>query len=320
MSALLLTFVLIDGLVTHNPQPWAAPIRAGLVAALFICGMAMLWRAHAKIELGWAIIIGVLAAMTISDVYRSQAVIGLSSWLLYAGAYALQHIIKRDWKRDLVITGIALVGLCLIIDLTTAYGIQKPNAAWNKNVIGGILAVTLPAAMMLHGRGRIISSSIIGIGIILSNSRGAIVAGLIAAAVMIQPWALLVAPVAAFALIFIRVHDAALRLLYWQQGIQAFLSSPIFGVGQGNLVAAGDGVGGVAIHVHNTLLGILATVGCVGVGIVAISMATSKRINLNRWQLATLAAVAAHSMVDDPSLWWPVGIIVALVMASQNEV
>lgn len=317
MAALLLTFVLIDGLVTRNPQPWAAPIRAGLVAALFICGIVMLWRTRVRVEPGAAVVIGVLAAMAISDVYKSPSIIGLTSWLIYAGAYALQSAIVRDWRPSIANMGVALSALCIVVALATLSGIEKPTELWNRNVIGGIMVVTLPAAMTLDKRWRV---AVILAGIAVTVSRGAWVAAFVALSVMIQPWALVIAPVAAVALVAIRPTEATNRLLYWRQGIEAFLSSPVFGVGQGRLVTAGDGYRGVAVHVHNTLLGILAQVGVVGAIIISSALAVTRRITFQRWQWATLAAVAAHSMVDDPLGWWPVGVMVAIIIASQNGV
>jgi hypothetical protein len=316
MAALLLTFVLIDGLVTRNSQAWAAPFRAGLVAALFICGVVMLWRARVRVEPGAMIMIGVLAALTISEVYQSYAGIGLTSWLVYAGAYALQRALGRDWRSSIANMGVALAVLCFVVAAGTLAGTSKPTEMWNRNTIGGILVVTLPAAMTLNKRWRV---GVILAGIAVTISRGAWVAAFVALAVMIQPWALLAAPVAAVALVTIRQHEADLRWLYWYQGIQAFLSSPLFGVGQGRLITAGDGVAGVAIHCHNSLLGIVAQVGILGTGIIASALAVTRRVTLQRWQWAMLAAVAAHSLVDDPLCWLPVGVIVALCIQNSCD-
>lgn len=316
MSGLLLAFILIDGLVSRNPQPWAAPIRAGLVAALFLIGVALLWRARVRVEPGAVVVIGVLAALVISDVYRTPTGLTLSTWLVYAGAYALQRAIQRDWTRDLAATGVALAALVIVVAVA---GISPPAGAWNRNVTGGILLATLAASTQIARRWRIVAPILILAGIGATAGRGALVGALVTVAVMIQPWALLAAPIAAIALTSMRPYEANTRLLFWIQGIEALTSSP-FGVGVGRLITPGDGRMGVAVHVHNSLLGIVAQVGVIGVAVASATIAIARRAAMQRWQIATLAGVAAHSMVDDPLCWLPVGVILALVSAKQNGV
>jgi len=312
MWMLLFGFVLIDGMVSRNPQPWAAPIRAGLVAALFVISLMMIRRARVRLPIGAAIISGILAALVVSDVYQRVS-FGLSTWVIYAGAYALQRASKSDWSKDFSIAGVLVTGLAWVILIGTLDGIEKPATLWHRNELGGILAVLLPAATTLPGRQRWIISAFIVAGVLMTTSRGAILGAAVGMAVIVQPWALVAAPALAAGLaLLMRQEAAVMRLVYFSQAIELLRSSIMWGVGPG-LQMPEEG-----IHAHNTLLTLVTQIGAVGVAIIGSALTVMRRVHFERWQLATLAVVATHSLVDDPMCWWPVGVIIGLVLASEN--
>lgn len=307
MWPLLTLLVIIDGIVVRNPQPWAAPIRAGLIAAMVIVGLALLWRTGIRIQVGSAAIVGILAALVVSDFYQRVS-FGISTWIIYAGAYCLQRSIKRDWRRDFAITGIALTCLALVVVAGTLCGVSKPGP-WHRNEMGGIMAALLPAATTLPSRRRWIITAVIGAGVLLTTSRGAALGTLAGLAVIIHPLALAATPVIGVVLaLAMRQFEAGLRFYYWLQAINMWRSSIVFGVGPGlQLPESG-------IHAHNTLLGLATQVGLVGIGVMLTTTAFVRRIHLERWQLATLAVVAVHGLVDDPLCWLPVGVVLSLAL------
>lgn len=310
MWLILTLLVLIDGVCVRNPQPWAAPVRAGLVAVAIIVGVVLLWRAHVRLPLWTIVLVGVLSALTVSDLYQ-RSTIGISTWLVYAGAYLLQRAIKRDWRRDFAITGAIIAGMALVVVVGTASGIKKPGEAWNYNATGGIMAAMFPAAVTLKHSRRWIMSAIIAAGIALTTSRGAALGALAGLAVIVQPWTLLAMPALGAGAAFLRPGNSIYRFYYWSQALDALRSSIVFGVGPG-LQMPWEG-----IHVHNTLLGLATQTGVAGIAIMSLMATLMRRVRFERWQLATLAVVATHGVVDDPMAWLPVGIIVSLAMVEQ---
>lgn len=307
MWIILTLFALIDGVCGRNPQPWAAPIRAGMIAAMVGVGVVLLWRARVRLSPGTVVLVGVLSALAVADLYQ-RSTIGISTWLVYAGAYLLQCAIKRDWRADFAMAGTVLAVLALIVVVGTAIGIPKPAGAWNYNSMGGIMASLLPAAITLTGRRRWITSAVISAGVLVSTSRGAALGALSGLAVIVQPWLLVAMPIAGLALAFIRPVNSLYRFFYWSQALDAWRSSIVFGVGPG-LQMPWEG-----IHVHNTLLGMATQVGLVGIAIMTAAVTLARRIHMERWQLATLAVVAVHGLVDDPLAWLPVGVIASQVL------
>jgi hypothetical protein len=306
----LLVLALTDGLVTRNPQPWAAPIRAGLVAAILLLCLWQLWTRGVRVSPGTGIVLGVLAALTVADAYQ-QTLLGLSLWLVYAAMYATMRAAPRDSSSHIVLFGIglaALVFLMLVIPHPDWIGWH----AWNKNVVGGLLAVTLPASFTLTGWHRISAMGMIGAGILATTSRGAILGAAAGVAVLIQPWLLIGAPVLVLGLCLLRGYTTMLRFLYFAQGLELIGSSPVWGVGP-RILVAGDG--NVGIHVHNSLLGLAAQVGAVGMLMITATISIMRRVIVERWRLAALVVVAAHSLVDDPMTWLPVGVVIAVIVA-----
>jgi len=309
----LLALALIDGLVTRNPYPSVAPIRAGLVAAIFLLCLWRLWARGVRVSPGAGIVIGVLAALSVTDAYQ-QTVLGLSLWLVYAAVYATMRAAPRDSSRDFVLFGVSLSALVLLM-LVIPHPIEYGFSFWNKNVTGGLLAVTLPAAFTLAGWRRIAAMGVIGAGVLATVSRGAILGAAAGVAVLIQPWALLGAPVLVLGLFMLSRYNAMVRFLYFAQGLELIGSSPIFGIGSHYLIA-GDGY--TQTHVHNSLLGMVVQVGAVGMLMITATISIMRRVVVERWRLATLVVVAAHSLVDDPLTWLPVGVVIAVIVAGMG--
>ena len=123
----------------------------------------------------------------------------------------------------------------------------------------------------------------------------------------------------------LRLNTALVRFYYWRLALAAFLERPLFGYGPGGIRAFGLVVeGGVwHPHAHNILLSLLAEQGIIGLAGLGLAIrqawAIRHKLQIERWQVAVLAGLAAHSMVDEP-LWWPGPLLIAaLVIGSIGE-
>lgn len=196
----------------------------------------------------------------------------------------------------------------------------------NKNIIAALSVVFI--TMSLARRNWLILVAHILL-LIWLNSQGAMFGSIVAALVMTYPYwrfnikTLVVGLGIMTGLIAWQPAMAQIRLYYWQRAWAAFISSPAFGVGHGGLYARNiipEWGGGYQIHAHNILVSTVAELGLIGLAAVAIMvfLITRFRWKLTRWQLAIIAGVLAHSMVDEP-LWWPGPLLIfAMVIGSIN--
>jgi hypothetical protein len=325
IGVLFYLFVLVDGLVGRNPQAWAGPVRGIVVSALALAGLVGLVKARISLSPINAAVVGVMAALTISDVVVH--VNGLSVWVMYAGVYLWQSIVVRDWVNDFALAAVIIVALVAVVILS---GVLPPQGAWNRNVVGGTLAALLPASWK---RWRWLGLLPVLAAVALTGSRGAIVAALVACAVLYGSWRVVLwaapAAIAGLAgLIAWRPVAAGNHIAVALRAIQQWwATSPWWGVGPGNISVQSLWDVGQEISGHNLLVDFAAQVGVVGmlVAVVWASVGASGRIGkpvaasggrmpLPRWQWATLAVIATHGLVENTLAWWPVGVIAALVM------
>lgn len=322
IGALLVGFVILDGLVRPNTAPSAAAVRALLIAALFVA--LAVWARRAGLRLPWpgAVLAGLLAAYSVAEVYQQCCGRGLSTWLIYAAVYGAQLVAKRDWQRDLAL---AAIGLGALVLLAAPAG-RPPGGMLNRNMIAGALVVLAPAAWAWPGRHRWLAIIIPVAALALSGSRGAVVAGLAAALVMWQPWARLgrawrwmAAPsYATFiaGLVVLRPATFARRFECAAEVMTRWMQAPVFGLGPGFEMRLSWGE--LAANTHSAYLTPLALAGLVG-GAVICGVAgalAGGRLAGARWKWAALAAFAVHALVEENVSWWPVGIVAALVLGS----
>jgi hypothetical protein len=330
-SLFIVAFVLADGLVRGNSLAWAAPWRAGLLAALIVSGLIVLGiKGH--FDAATMGIVGVLGAMLVSDAFHHIGGLGLPAMVLYAGAFAWQRVVQRDWRPGFAWAGAILSALVLLVVIS---GRLPPNGAWNRNVIAGTLVALLPAAWSLWSSHPVrkwgaVALSLAAIG--ATVSRGAYMGSVAAMLVLISEqvrftrwtWAALgvSAPVALWGLTALRPVQSVERLYFIRSAVeQWWTTSPLFGVGPGQLLVTAPGKSLPDYHAHCAVVSFVSQVGLAGGGVLGAALGAARREighGWQRWQLATLAAVAVHSLVDEPLTWWPTGLIVALVMGSSR--
>jgi hypothetical protein len=327
-SLFIVAFVLADGLVRGNSLAWAAPWRAGMLAVLIVSGLIVLRARGHRLDIATMGIVGVIGAMLVSDSFYHIGGLGLSAMVLYAGAFAWQRIVKRNLQNDLSRAGVILAALVLFVVIGWWAGQfpAVPSGAWNRNVIAGTLAV-LMASVPTGGRLPTAAMGIIAIAIVATGSRGGILAG--AAALIVNHWShvkrfwipLSIVSPAAIAGLYLHNPSSALeRQLIIRNALEQVTTVPLFGVGPGQLLVTSPWVETPYYHAHNAVVSFVSQVGLAGGGILGVALGVARREighGWQRWQLATLAAVAVHSLVDEPLTWWPTGLIVALVLGSR---
>jgi hypothetical protein len=334
-STFIVAFVLADGLVRGNSLAWAAPWRAGLLAVLIVSGLLVFvikGHFHDQVTMG---IVGVIGAMLVSDSYYHIGGLGIPAMVLYAGAFAWQRIVQHDWRPGFARAGIILSALVLLVGVT---GHAPPNMAWNRNVIAGTIVALLPAAWSLWEsdparRWGAVALSLAAVGITVSRGAwmGAAAAMfvLLTEQVRLSQLALIAlgisAPAALLGLVALKPVQSIERLYFMRSAVeQWWQASPLFGVGPGQLLVTAPGKSLPDYHAHNAVVSFVSQVGLAGGGILGVALGgVARRVighGWQRWQLATLAAVAVHSLVDEPMTWWPTGLIVALVLAGSPAV
>lgn len=166
-----------------------------------------------------------------------------------------------------------------------------------------------------------------------SVGRGAILGAGMAVLVMVYPYLPAITnpkPIMAYSLVGLvvlsgliawRPRSSLIRFHYWWMAGDAFMDSPLFGIGPGGLnklLRIPEPGGGFQIHAHNFIASTSAEMGLVGLaalGLITWLLYTQRgSLVYYRWQLAALAGLLAHSLVDEP-LWWPGPLLIAALIA-----
>ncbi len=136
----------------------------------------------------------------------------------------------------------------------------------------------------------------------------------------------------AVAAIATRPASMAWRLEYWRVALNAFLSSPLMGIGPGMFYSLWP-TGQEWYHAHNIIMTTAAETGLIGLAALGFAAwqlwrllgppggppATSRRPN---WQTAVIVGLLVHSLVDEPLQFWGPGLafVVAVVTLEQRRI
>lgn len=311
---------MVYGMSFGNVAPWAAAVRAVLAVLLALAGLAWLWRARPRLDLAQALITGLLVAAVISNSFHSTGNYGFANWLVFAGAYGLQRLVLRDWRNDVAVFGLTL---SLYVMLNFLAG-QAPSGPLNRNYVSLLIVLAAPAMMARWPvAGWLVPCS----AILISGARGALVGMHMFTVVMVDISRRLKFIFAAIglaggiSLISIRTWTVGARLALARAALSDWwATSPVWGLGPGGIAVEGWRVGEpfVSHHAHNVWISILAQVGLVGIVLIVLcslaSLWASHIPNLARWQWAALAASGVLSFVEDLAVWWPVLILIAIML------
>jgi hypothetical protein len=313
---ILSIFVLLDGVVTRNPSAWAGPVRALMLAALFSTAWCTLRRSRSA---PWsaAVVCGLGAGLTVSQSARDPLIWGLPLVVCYAAAWGWQRIMQREWERDLAITGLIVASYIVLIALSG----ERPEGLWQRNVLAGVVAVCVPSGMSLPGRRKWSVTGAMIAAIVITGSRGGLLASMVAMFIRGRihiRTAIIALPVMALGLVFARFRNSVYRVDAFWIALNEFINHPAFGIGPGTMLKFVANGSVRMDHAHNSAVSFVAMTGLTGLAILDAFVMTSARQALDRWQWATLAAFAVCASVDDAFLWLPVGLIVAIVIATNR--
>jgi O-antigen ligase len=262
----------------------------------------------------------------------------------------------RESIRGLIVVG-ALLGLvalpAYLYALATstssvAFGLVRQDitghyffVAWLRahNAAGGLYAILAVISMwwVFKKWARLWVFAGCSLGLVLTGSRSAFAALLVGAALLITvffrgrvrlfllgAFFLLIVP-ALVGPLFERLEDSlsstelslALRMIAWERAIDAFQSSPLVGVGWGNFESEPGS------HAHNSYLHVLAELGLIGFGLLAVWVGSLARELRRRGYielLAALAVVAVSALGEhnfgSPTITAPLFILVGQAVSS----
>lgn len=297
-----------------------------------------------------------------SPAYASEVVRygGAAAWLV--GVFVLARAISTTaLRRGLVLSvGVACVLALVAVTESVVGGVLRPSGSFeNPNIFANYLVLHLAVLLYLgpvdHGGWQAtivagVASLVLAFGVVITGSRG----GLIALATLlvfvgaiavhrrsVRPGHLLaVGGVSAAALVAIWQHNPWLftnrllsdrnidiRLQMWEHGLDAFVASPVFGIGLGQLRHYLDHTIGVERSVHNSVVSIGAEAGLVGFVLMLVVLwlvvrdvvaAEDRRlVFLLGFLVATIAQGTVATNVETfRSIWLVMGLIAAVAADS----
>lgn len=298
IAAVVLVFSITGGMMVYtDPRALHGLYIVGnllIIAAVSWSIYRRRWPPFAPV-LGW-----VLVGLGMSMVANLNAIpAGLCRlWLLLIAVSVMT--ITSYLPHEKTFNGLRLAAVCLLPVWAIFWML-----GWfdNKNILAFypmiFLALSLTTVMV---GGYVAFLAVLG-------CRGAVLGSIVSTSFLIYPYIrryfklyVTIGAISFVGLVSLSPGSSAARVIYLGQAAAAFLSSPWFGVGLGELPSL------CLLHAHNFLISLAAETGLIGLGFTAIAAWRLYQIRHNfiieRWHVAVLIAVLAHSLVDEP-LWWP---------------
>jgi len=277
---------------------------------------------------------GALILSALVNQANQAVLIGLWFAVVYLALWFMTKDVALHLNTEQILDGILVGGLPLLFFGLAQLGAPHPRlsaplenintfAAWL--VIAGMLAVRRGASAIGAVRWLALAyAAIAGILILDSQSRGAMLAVVVAIVVLIYqhlPRARALAfglaiPVVIAAILLFMVRGDTGRFLLWRQALDTFQRQPITGSGPFTYLAFNGDT--MQIHAHNGLLQIGAELGIVGLVALEYTLFTiGKQIahSKDRWMIAILCAVVVHNVVDLPMFQPPIMVTLILLLA-----
>lgn len=327
VAAVILLLALWGGVQFYR-APLVLPLFLGLAAVLVIAALIQCVVQPPGVLVGCAAIY--IGAMTISTV-TNQAVLpaAVGRLVLSVTATAALILAARLNARTLF-DGLTLAGW-----LWPGVWLVSGWLGWgdNSNIVATWSMLFVVVALASRNWWYLIIHVVM---LFFLAGRGAILGAAVAFLVMTRPTLparINTKTIAAYSLVGLvgllglaawRLDLSLYRLHYWRCGLAALSSSPILGIGPGGLKIRElipEPGGGFQIHAHNFIISTAAEMGLLGLaalGLVAWLLYTRRgSLVYYRWQLAGLAGLLAHSLVDEP-LWWPGPLLAAAIIAGST--
>lgn len=281
--------------------------------------------------------LGLSAPQLILNAYAANVIEWVHEVVLVLGSMVVGFVVGREGRARLALNSYAMIGIGLAIvtvitSLTNGFG-PVYLGTLHKNSIGGILLV---AALILFAnppwlrwppRWAYAAFALCGLGMLAAQSRQALIGTLVGVLIIgVRPrfhngkrsrwiWFLLV-PVAVFVVTEVQeqlasgdeFNSSAQRLAWYEDSLDVWLMSPLFGVGHRWWITGHTGYSG--FQPPNAELEVLTTVGLLGLagflGMFGGAMWLLARMNPVYGTLG-LAIVAARLAQTQFDLYWVAG-------------
>jgi len=307
---------------------WSGFATVIMITAAGLLLLAALTRRRAAFALP---VLLIAAAMSVSWAYNRDLSPAIVQFIFYAAGIGAMYtaawlggdVIKRAlfWAGPVWLAGVMIAW---------AAGIHI-----NRNIIAFWPVIWIVATLERPGLRKWTRLGILAVYaavILWSDSRGAMLAAAVALLVYHPPdfqsarqrIAAGVLSTGLFGVLVIASpRNSAARLYYWSSSLRAMWQhNPLFGLGPGGILARGvmqePGEIWNVPHAHNILIHHTAELGLLGLAaLVAIAVwCWRRRAWLDRWQLAVLAGVMTHSMVDHPLFYFSPLVVVLMIVGT----
>lgn len=309
MKTITLALLLAWLLLTGGQAGWQhAPL---LLANMLLWGVLMLWlieqTPHLKIDLVGIGLLLYIVAILISGAFtgHKKTAIGQAAiWFAYIGFYYL----GRQWTAEQIHR--AARGVLLPYALVSFLPWDNPNTI-GFGVLGVALLAFAEIHLLLYGPLLLL----LGAGL---QSVGGVLAAVMGATRCAQKPYFIYASVLPMVALGWLINPAgyAWRFDFWQWAAQAFVLSPLWGVGPGAYKVLFGWQ-----HAHNFLLTTAAETGLgglVGVGVLLYGVWKRWQV-LPTWAASTVLALLAWSCVDDPLRFFGVGFIFFMALGQERK-
>ncbi len=327
----MITFLILIFAALHSPLTWGSaflPFFAygvGIVVVGFI-GYKVLRNQLPTTPLDLPLLLFVLVALISSQwfsIWRVGSQVRVLTLIGYVAAFCFvySYVSEEKLTGSVIIAGWVIIAGIIAISLCH---LRTPTAELhdlgNANVLASILLLHLPFGARIEDKRTRGAWFVLGaVAMLATRSRGGLLGLAMALGVLwgIDKRLIVGASAAALpALIMWKRTSAIIRLRYWEAALQAFLSSPWFGIGPANCYQwITLRVGEVCPHAHNIFLTIAAEMGIVGLIVFGLLLWQIWKHRRSGPAWAALAGFMVHSFVDDPVWFWAPGLGVMSLLA-----
>lgn len=325
----MITFLILIFTAIHSPLTWGTALLpvfcygVGIVGVGFVGYKALRGQLPATpLDLPLILLMLIASISSWLSIWRLGSQVRLSTLIGYIAAYYFicLGVSEEKLNRNVIRAGWVLIATYLALGI---YRLWVPAMSLhdlgNGNVLASVLLLILPFGQRLPTRRLWWLWFVAGtLAMFSTHSRGGLLGLLVALGVLwrVDKRLIIGAGVVSLPVLFIwKKGSAMIRLCYWRAAIEAFLSSPIVGIGPASCYQWITSRCELAPHAHNIFLTILAEMGLLGLAALGLLLWQIWRHRRSGPAWAALCGFMVHSLVDDPIWFWAPGLGVMSLLA-----